>query len=194
MTCCTAFVHECSPLRPSSALCGPPAGRWGSSLGISPLEAVAGPPRPGDPGARAPAATCRCPRSSGRDALSYPTDLVDLAEAILPAPGAGVRRRLRRPADRRVGRAPPKPRRSTGRGGHRGRDPHRVQGQADRRPARRPKEVTVRAGHTSVSFTLAAAATRRSLAGRGGPVPSGKGLDYGVRQHGRKPQDGRSPG
>jgi hypothetical protein len=33
MTCCTAFVHECSPSRPSSALCGPPAGRWGSIPG-----------------------------------------------------------------------------------------------------------------------------------------------------------------
>jgi integrase len=32
------------------------------------------------------------------------------------------------------------------------------------------------------------------LAGRGGPVPSSKGLDYAVRQHGRKPQDVRSPG
>jgi hypothetical protein len=44
-----------------------------------------------------------------------------------------------------------------------------------------PQEVTVRAG-TSVSFTLDRAATRRSP-GRsgGGPVPSGKGLDYGVR-------------
>ena len=31
-------------------------------------------------------------------------------------------------------------------------------------------------------------------AGRGGPVPSSKGLDYGARQHGRKPQDARSPG
>jgi hypothetical protein len=62
---------------------------------------------------------------------------------------------------------------------------------AGRRDAQRRSPC---AGHTSVSFTLAAAATRRSLAGRGGPVPSGKGLDYGVRQHGRKPQDGRSPG
>jgi integrase len=33
-----------------------------------------------------------------------------------------------------------------------------------------------------------------SLAGRGGPVPSSKGLNYEVRQHGRKPQDARSPG
>jgi integrase len=32
------------------------------------------------------------------------------------------------------------------------------------------------------------------LAGRGGPVPSSKGLEYGVRQHGRKPQDARSLG
>jgi hypothetical protein len=31
-------------------------------------------------------------------------------------------------------------------------------------------------------------------AGRGGPVLSSKGLDYGARQHGRKPQDARSPG
>jgi integrase len=31
-------------------------------------------------------------------------------------------------------------------------------------------------------------------AGRGGPVLSSKGLDFEVRQHGRKPQDARSPG
>jgi integrase len=57
-----------------------------------------------------------------------------------------------------------------------------------------PKEVAVRAGPPQSASPWTATATRRSPAGRGGPVPSSKGLDYGVRQHGRKPQDARSPG
>jgi integrase len=53
-----------------------------------------------------------------------------------------------------------------------------------------PKEVAVRAGRTSVSFTL----DRYGHQTIPWLVPSSKGLNYGVRQHGRKPQDARSPG
>jgi hypothetical protein len=177
-----------------------------------------------------------------------------------------------------AGRAPPKPGRSAGRGGHHGREPRRGQGQADRRPSKTragrrtvgrrpsssvswrhtlpprsgpaatsspppvggrcgvpglrariwvpaaeaaglqglrihdlrhtavalwiaagatPKEVAVRGAHLGqhhLDPPWTATATRRSPAGRGGPVPSSKGLDYGVRQRGREPQDARSPG
>jgi integrase len=52
-------------------------------LDVLPLETAAGSSRPGDPDAKPPAATCRCPRSSGRRcAFSRPAEIVDLAEAI----------------------------------------------------------------------------------------------------------------
>ena len=191
-----------------------------------------------------------------------------------PLPGAGVRRRLRRPADRGAGRAPPKPRRPVGRavtvaeiltevngklitgppktradrrtvglppfvvgeleahlaaaqrpGSHvftaPGGGPLRVPRFPARFGCRRPRQPACRAGasttfatppwrcgwpqprrprrspcagHTSVTFTWTATATRRSPAGRGGPMPSSKGLDFEVHHHGRKPQDARSPG
>jgi integrase len=58
-----------------------------------------------------------------------------------------------------------------------------------------PKEVRPCARGTPRSASpWTAAATRRSPGRSRGPVPSSKGLDYGVRQHGRKPQDARSPG
>jgi hypothetical protein len=56
-----------------------------------------------------------------------------------------------------------------------------------------PKEVTVRAGHTSVNFTL----DRYGHQTIPQPVAQGRChpvIDYGARQHGRKPQDARSPG
>jgi hypothetical protein len=46
----------------------------------------------------------------------------------MPATGRWYSSRLRRPADRGAGRAPPKPGRSAGRGGHRGRGPPEVKG------------------------------------------------------------------
>jgi len=60
-------------------------------------------------------------------------------------------------------------------------------------PAQRPRGRRA-AGPPRSASPWTATATRRPLAGRGGPVPSSKGLDYAVRQHGRKPQDARSPG
>jgi hypothetical protein len=61
-------------------------------------------------------------------------------------------------------------------------------------PVRRPRRSPC-GGDTSVSFTLDRYGHQTiPLAGRGGPVPSSKGLDFEVRQHGRKPQDVRSPG
>jgi hypothetical protein len=61
-------------------------------------------------------------------------------------------------------------------------------------PARRPRRSPYARGPPRSASPWTATATRRSPAGRGGPVPSSKGLDYGVRQHRRKPQDARSPG
>jgi hypothetical protein len=70
-----------------------------------------------------------------------PAEIVDLAEAIHARHRALVF--VGACGGLRIGElaGPPKPGRSAGRGGHRGRDPHRGQGQADRRPAqdaRRP--------------------------------------------------------
>jgi hypothetical protein len=259
----------------------PPAGRWGSIprriAGGSGSWIVTA----RDPDAKPPAATCRCPRSSGRRcAFSPRRDRRPCRGHPCPPPGAGVRGRLRRPADRRAGRAPPKPSRSAGRGGHRGRDLTEVKGKliagkliagppktrAGRRtvglppfvvhdleehlaaaqrpsshvftapggaaaglrafgrargcrlpgqppcracasttfatppwrcgspPARRPRRSPCGRGTPRSTSPWTATAARRPPAGRGGPVLSSKGLDYGVRQHGRKPQDARPPG
>jgi hypothetical protein len=49
-------------------------------------------------------------------------------------------------------------------------------------------------GPTSVSFTLDRYG-HQTIPGRSrGPVLSSRGLDCKVRQHGRRPQDARSPG
>jgi hypothetical protein len=56
-----------------------------------------------------------------------------------------------------------------------------------------PKESPCASGTPRSASPWTATATRRSPAGRGGPVPSSKGLDCEVRQHRRKPQDARSP-
>ena len=221
---------------------------------------------------QAPAATCRYRRSNGRRCPSHPRrDRRPGQGDPPPLAGTGVRRRLRRPADRTVGRATPEPSRPAGRGGHRGRDPHRGQGKLIAgRPRRAPAggpsgcrpsssmswrhilpprsgpattsspppvgalrvpsfrahswvPATEAAGlrihdlrDTAVALWIAAGATPKEVAvrgahlgqldpgplwppddppaGRGGPVPSSTGLDYGARQHGRKPQDARSPG
>ena len=116
-------------------------------LDVLPLVAAAGSSRPGDPGRKAPAATCRCLRSSGRRC------------AFSPPPRLST---WPRPSTRATGRrcswaptaacgsgswpAPPKPGRPASRSGHRGRDPRRGQGQADHRP---PK---TRAGRRTVGL------------------------------------------
>ena len=233
MTCYAAFVHQCSPSRPSSALCEPPAGRWrsirrritaGGQLRRHGREIVA-------------QSLCRnvpLPKIQ-REEMRFltPAEIGELAEAIYP------RYRARRPADRGAGgliAGPPKTRAGrrtvglppfvvreleahlaaaqrpgshvfTAAGG--GRCWSRAFGRAG--PAHPRPYPHRRGGVDAVGATLkevrpcargtprstspwTSAATRRSLAGRGGPVPSSRGLDYGVRQHGRKPQDARSPG
>src|SRR5215213_2843219 len=81
----------------------PPAERWGSFLDVLPLEAAAGSSRPGDPGAK-PCRDVLLPKIE-REEMRFltPAEIVNLAEAhSCPPPGAGVRGRLRRPADREL--------------------------------------------------------------------------------------------
>jgi hypothetical protein len=63
-----------------------------------------------------------------------------------------------------------------------------------RSPSATPKEVAVRRAHLGQLDPGPLRPPDGPLAGRGGPVPSSKGLDFEVRQHRRKPQDARSPG
>ena len=56
-----------------------------------------------------------------------------------------------------------------------------------------PKEVAVRGAHLGQLHPGPLRPPDDPLASRGGPVPSSTGLDYEARQHGRKPQDARSP-
>jgi hypothetical protein len=170
--------HKCSPSRPSSALCGPPAGRWGSIPGRSTAGSGSCTATAPEILAQAPGPTCRCPRLNGRRcAFSPRRDRRPGRGHSCPLPGAGVRRRLRRPADRGAGRAPPKPGRSAGLAVTVHADP-KLSGASECRlprqpacrgcpsttfatppwrcgspPARRPRR-SPSAGHTSVSFTL----------------------------------------
>jgi hypothetical protein len=98
-------------------------------------QAAAAPPRPGDPGA-SPCRNVPLPKIE-REEMRFltPAEILDLAEAIHARYRALVFVGAYGTCGSGAGRAPPKPGRSAGRGGHRGRDPHRGQGQADRRPA-----------------------------------------------------------
>jgi hypothetical protein len=114
----------------------------GRAMGIIPrhitAEAAAGPPRPGDPGARPLPQRAAAQDRAGEMRFLTPANLVDLAEAIPARYRALVF----------VGAYGGPPAGATPKGGHRAR------------------------GHTSVSFTLAAAATRRSpgRSGRAGAI------------------------
>jgi hypothetical protein len=102
MTCCTAFVHECSPSRPSSALCGPPAGRWGSIPGRITAGRKRQLHRHGpEILAQAPAATCRCRRLNGRRcAFSPPPRSSTWPRPFMPATGRWCLWAPTAPADR----------------------------------------------------------------------------------------------
>jgi hypothetical protein len=79
--------------------------------------------------AQAPAATCRCRRLNGRRcAFSPPPRSLTWPRPFMPATGHWCSWAPTAPADRGAGRAPPKPGRSAGRGGHRGRDLTEVKG------------------------------------------------------------------
>ncbi len=58
--------HKCSPSRPSSALCGPPAGRWGSIPGRSTAGSGSCTATAPEILAQAPGPTCRCPTLNER--------------------------------------------------------------------------------------------------------------------------------
>jgi hypothetical protein len=61
-------------------------------------------------------------------------------------------------------------------------------------PARRPRRSARARGPPRSASPWTATATRRSPSRSRRVGASSKGLDYGARQHGRKPQDARSPG
>jgi hypothetical protein len=61
-------------------------------------------------------------------------------------------------------------------------------------PARRPRRSPCAGAHLGQLHPEPPRPPDDPPAGRRGPVPSSKGLDFEVRQHGRKPQDARSPG